>query len=164
MSISLQGQSLQMKHLWFKEETCLCRRIPDGSSSWSKGIIPVWPHSAYAQWKRKLWKWKGPSTKESILFTCAFNPVLPWLTVQRQMMKDASKDALHRWIPSRADRYPCPWVQGLSSTTDHAECHFPVNDLGKHPVMQSENNRHFAATGDIDCSHFLSSMGKLVLG
>lgn len=46
----------------------------------------------------------------------------------------------------------------------HAECYFPVNDVGKHPVMQSENNRHFAATGDIDCSHFLSSMGKLVLG
>ena len=31
-------------------------------------------------------------------------------------------------------------------------------------MMKSDNNRHFAAAGDIDCSHSLSSMGKLVLG
>lgn len=41
LNTSLQVQSLQIKHLCFKEETCLWRRVPDGSSVLEQGIVPA---------------------------------------------------------------------------------------------------------------------------
>lgn len=78
-------------------------------------------------------------------------------------MKNASEDASHRWIPSRADIIALG-AETLEHSTAHAGCHFPMNDLGKHPVLKSGNNRYFIAAGDIDRFHFLSSKEKYVLG
>lgn len=77
-------------------------------------------------------------------------------------MKNASEDASHRWIPSRADIIALG-AETLQHSTAHAGCHFPVNDLGKHPMLKSGNNRYFIAAGDIERFHFLSSKEKHVL-
>lgn len=52
----------------------------------------------------------------------------------------------------------------LKHSRAHAGCHFPVNDLGKHPMLKFGDNRYFVTAGNIDCSHFLSSKEKLMLG